>query len=198
MFLITITASFFSCMETQVVPQINTIKPSGQLLCLYSTPITLLIKGNKRQNTFQVVQGNVCMCMCEQIFGGGGGHSILTFNHVRFFKNSFHITYRLALFPSPAHGPNPNTKGEDYRKSGKTKLITWGISTSQCCLKCNYMGLELWLWLGWLQISHWQTCCQCKIWLVRRRPLCTRRHPLQRQSLTFWRRLEKMDRSDLT
>lgn len=57
-FLIT---SSFCCMETQVVPQINTIKPSGPPLYLYSTPITLLIKGNNSQNTFQVVW--TCMCV---------------------------------------------------------------------------------------------------------------------------------------
>lgn len=62
------------------------------------------------------------------------------------FLNSFHITYQFFfLFGSSARAPNPHTK--DYRKSGKTKLITQGISTSQCCLKCNYMGLELWLWM---------------------------------------------------
>lgn len=47
------------------------------------------------------------------------------------------------VFLPLARAPTPCTKGEDY-KSGKTKLITHGISTSQSCLKCNYMGLELW------------------------------------------------------
>lgn len=52
-FLIT---SSFPGMETQVVPQINTIKTRlDSFLYLYSTPIALLIKGNNPQNTFQVV-----------------------------------------------------------------------------------------------------------------------------------------------
>lgn len=108
----------------------------------------------------------MCVCVCGWREGPeGGGHSILTSNYVRFFLIHSILPTDLFCFPSPAHGPNPNTKGEDYRKSGKTKLITRGISTSQCCLKCNYMGLELWLRLGWLQISHWQTCPWCKNWL---------------------------------
>lgn len=164
MFLITITSSF-SSMETQVVPQINTIKPSGQLLYLYSTPITLLIKGNNHQNTFQVVCVNVCVGGQGAKGGERRGSIYFYIPTTSDFFNSFHITYRLVLPHSPTRGPNPHTKGEDYRKSGKTKLITGGISTSQCCLKCNYMGLELWLRLGWLQISHWQTCSGRKIWL---------------------------------
>lgn len=68
-------------METQVVPQINTIKPSEQLLYLYSTPITLLIKGNNPPNTFQVV----LMCVHAWVGGWRGGHSILISNYVRFF-----------------------------------------------------------------------------------------------------------------
>lgn len=81
-FLITITSSFF-CVETQVVPQINTIKPSGQLLYLSSTPITLLIKGNNPQNTFQVVHVNACVGVDGR--RQRGGHSILTYNYVRLF-----------------------------------------------------------------------------------------------------------------
>lgn len=103
--------------------------------------------------------------MCGRMGGSVEGVILFLLPTTSDFFNSFHITYRLVLLRSPAHGPNPCTKGEDYRKSGKTKLITRGISTSQCCLKCNYMGLELWLRLGWLQISHWQTCSRCKIWL---------------------------------
>lgn len=136
-------------METQVVPQINTIKVSGQLFYLYSTLITALIKGNKLQNTFQVVCAGVC-----------GSHSNLTEK----LRQIILIHSTLPLFPSPAHGPAHDTKGEDYRKSGKTKLITGGISTSQHCLKCNYMGLELRLRLEWLQMSHWQTCPRRKLW----------------------------------
>lgn len=110
------------------------------------------------------------MCVRGWMSGGrwrGGSEGVILFLHLTTsdFFNSFHITYQLVLFHSPAHSPNAHTKGEDYRKSGKTKLITRGISTSQCCLKCNYMGLELWLRPGRLQISHWQTCSQCKMWL---------------------------------
>ncbi len=82
MFLITITSSFL-CMETQVVPQINTIKPSGQLLYWYSTPITLLIKGNNPQNTFQVVC--VTSCVSGWMEGGRGVILFLHPDYVRFF-----------------------------------------------------------------------------------------------------------------
>lgn len=171
MFLITITSSFF-CMETQVVQQINTIKPSGQLLYLYSTLITLVIKGNNPQNTFQVVCAcvRVCVCVGGWMKADRGGHSILTSNYVTFKKKKkkkvipyYVLTCSVSL--SSSWSKRSHTKGEDYRKSGKTKLITWGISTSQCCLKCNYMGLEPWLRLWWLQISHWQTCSLRKICL---------------------------------
>lgn len=155
MFLITITSSgSFVCMETQVVPQINTIKPSGQLLYLYSTPITLLIKGNNHQNTFQVA----CECVWVNKQGRKGSLSILTSSYVRLFLIHSTLPTNLFCFPLQLMVQTLTQKGEDYRKSGKTKLITRGISTSQCCLKCNYMGLELWLRPGWLQISHWQTC----------------------------------------
>lgn len=139
---VVLITSSYCCMETQVVPQINTIKPSGQLLYLYSPPITLLIKGNNSQNTFQVVW--TCMCVGGELEEGlrrGSFYSCIQLRQI--FLNSFHITYRLFLFLAPTRGPNTHTKVEDYRKSGKTKLITPGISTSQRWLKCNYTGLEL-------------------------------------------------------
>lgn len=73
------------------------------------------------------------------------GHSILTSHYVRFFLIHSTLPTRVFVyaFLLLARAPTPCTKGEDY-KSGKTKLITHGISTSQSCLKCNYMGLGLW------------------------------------------------------
>lgn len=47
------------------------------------------------------------------------------------YRNSFHIICRLFLFLAPTRRANARAKVEDYRKSGKTKLITPGISTSQ-------------------------------------------------------------------
>lgn len=99
----------------------------------------------RKQPPKQISGGSVCAWGAVM-----GVHSTLISHNVR-FSNSFHITYWPFLFPSAAHAPNPHTKADDYEKSGKTKLITWGISTSQCCLKCNYVGLEFWLKLGWLQ-----------------------------------------------
>lgn len=86
--------------------------------------------------------------MCAWVGGcrrGGEGHSILTSHYVRFFLIHSTLPTRVFVyvFLPLARAPTPCTKGEDY-KSGKTKLITHGISTSQSCLKCNYMGLELW------------------------------------------------------
>lgn len=90
----------------------------------------------------------MCACVDGWVGGcrrGGKGHSILTSHYVRFFLIHSTLPTRVFVyvFLPLARAPTPCTKGEDY-KSGKTKLITHGISTSQSRLKCNYMGLELW------------------------------------------------------
>lgn len=75
-------------METQVAPQINTIKPSGLLLYLYSTLITLVIKGNNLQNTFQVVHVNVWVGESEE--WRESFYSYIKLQQKKFFL--FHIT----------------------------------------------------------------------------------------------------------
>lgn len=97
----------FPGMETQVVPQINTIKTRlDSFLYLYSTPIALLIKGNNPQNTFQVVWMSLCVGGWLQEGRGGSFYSYFPLRQISL--NSFHITYRSFCVCVPPAGSCPN------------------------------------------------------------------------------------------
>ena len=204
-FLITATSSFF-CMETQVVPQINTIKLSGQLIFVqhsHNTP-------NQRKQPPKHISGGPCACVCvcvrererarerERESRNWRGHSILTSSYVTLFL--IHSILRTDPFCSPLQlvFQTLTQKKKIIGRVEKTKLITQGISTSQCCLKCNYMGLELWLRLGWLQISHRQTVSQCRIGLLLKMTAGGRHGVDEEMSImtlsTTWKEVEKKSR----
>lgn len=122
---------------------------------------------NQRKQPPKHISGGLCDSVCEWVDGRGGGGSfysyIPTTSDFFFFLIHSILPADLFCFSLQLMVQTLTQKEKIIGRVEKTKLITGGISTSQCCLKCNYMGLEPWLRLGWLQISHWQTYSWCKI-----------------------------------